>query len=574
MRCNLTSLRMIAIAAGAVVVWMSFHSCTHSAPVEENPLEENPVHVNVILDSTWYLMNPMDIEFDSMEQIMIDSGMADLIMDYRSIRAYPLPNSTPPALQFNPIPYGFRIPDPTPKISWEIPTGITRPLREADLAFMSIPELASLLRSGEISCLALTELYLERLKRYDPQLRCVVTLTESYAIEQARKMDAELAQGKDRGILHGIPYGAKDLFAFPGYPTTWGAGAYKDQVLEDTAGIIQKLEDAGAILVAKTTLGALAMGDVWFADTTRNPWNLEEGSSGSSAGSASATAAGLLPFAIGTETWGSIVSPSTRCGTTGLRPTYGRVTRSGAMALSWSMDKVGPICRSAVDCAIVFDAIRGTDPKDKTVLDAGFTYPGLADLSRLKIGYFKSAFDSDYEESEFDDQTLKVLKKLGAKLIPVELDNDEIPVAALGLILTAEAAAAFDELTRSNRDTLLVRQHRYAWPNTFRTARYITAVEYIQANRIRQDLVEDFHGRMKDFDVVVIPSFMGGNQLLATNLTGQPVVVVPNGFKENGSPTSISFLGNLFDEGTILAVAAAYQEATSFNKKRPRISSQ
>ncbi len=567
-RTQTTFSRSASPVAIALLLLIVF-ACNNPAPDQKNP-----TMVDVIVDSAWYVMNPMDIGFDSMEQAMIDSGMADLLMDYRDIRAYELPNSTPPALQFNPIPYGFIIPGPTPKISWEIPTGVSKPSREPDLAFMSIPQLASLIRSGEISCLALTEFYLNRLKKYDQQLHCVLTLTESYAIEQARKMDAELAEGKDRGILHGIPYGAKDLFSFPGYPTTWGAGAYKDQVLDETAGVISKLEEAGAILVAKTTLGALAMGDVWFADTTLNPWNLEEGSSGSSAGSASATAAGLLPFAIGTETWGSIVSPSTRCGTTGLRPTYGRVSRSGAMALSWSMDKVGAICRSALDCAIVFDAIRGTDPKDKTVLDAGFTWPGEVDLSKLKVGYFKSAFDSEYEGSDFDRQSLKVLRKMGANLIPVELDNDEIPVAALGLILTAEAAAAFDELTRSNRDTLLVRQHRYAWPNTFRTARYITAVEYIQANRIRHDLIEDFHSRMKEFDVIVTPSFNGGNQLLTTNLTGQPVVVVPNGFKDSGSPTSISFLGNLFDEGTILAVAAAYQEATPFNKKRPRISSQ
>ncbi len=363
--------------------------------------EDESVHVSVQLDSTWHAMNPMDLEFDSKELAMIDSGLADLITDYRAIRAYHLENSTPPAIQFNPLPYGFRIPEPTPKIAWDIPTGISKPSREADLAYMSIPQLAALLRAGEVSCLSLTELYLRRLKKYDPQLHCVVTLTEAYAIEQAKKLDAELARGKDRGILHGIPYGAKDLFSFPGYPTTWGAGAYKEQELEATAGIIQKLEEAGAILVAKTTLGALAMGDVWFADTTRNPWNLEEGSSGSSAGSASATAAGLLPFAIGTETWGSIVSPSTRCGTTGLRPTYGRVSRSGAMALSWSMDKVGPICRSAVDCAIVFDAIRGLDPKDKTVLDAGFSYPGEVDLSELKIGYFKSAFDERLRRIKF-----------------------------------------------------------------------------------------------------------------------------------------------------------------------------
>jgi Asp-tRNA(Asn)/Glu-tRNA(Gln) amidotransferase A subunit family amidase len=536
---------------------------------DRSDANEDEQAVMVEIDSTYYAMNPMDLQFDSLEQVMIDSGMAELIDAYRAIRAYGLPNSTPPAIQFNPLPYGFELPKPTSKIQWEIPEGISKPSWEADLAFMSIPELASLLRSGEISCLALTEFFLHRLKKYDPELHCVVSLTEEYAIEQAKKMDVELASGKDRGILHGIPYGAKDLFSFPGYPTTWGAAAYKDQVLEETAGIISLLEDAGAILVAKTTLGALAMGDVWFADTTRNPWNLEEGSSGSSAGSASATAAGLLPFAIGTETYGSIVSPSTRCGTTGLRPTYGRVSRSGAMALSWSMDKVGPICRSASDCAIVFDAIRGLDPADKTLMDAGFTYPGDVDLSELRIGYLKSAFGEEYGVSRFDKQTLRILKKLGAELIPVELEGEELPYYAMSIILDAEAAAAFDELTRSNRDTLLVRQQRYAWPNYFRTARYITAVEYIQANRIRHELIEDYHKRLKEFDVVVTPTFRGGSQLFATNLTGHPVVVVPNGFKDSGSPTSISFLGNLFDEGSILAVAAAYQEATSFNKKRP-----
>jgi len=564
----MTSLRLTH--RGIRLFLLAFFVVLYTASCQNNTQDtgEDP-GVLVEIDSTYYAMNPMDLQFDSVEQVMIASGMAKLLDAYRGIRAYALPNSTPPAIQFNPLPYGFQLPPPTPEIAWEIPKGISRPSREADLAFMSIPELASLIRSGEISCLALTEFFLNRLKKYDPQLHCVVSLTEAYAIERAKKMDAELAAGKDRGILHGIPFGAKDLFAFPGYPTTWGAEAYKEQMLDETAGIIKKLEEAGAILVAKTTLGALAMGDVWFADTTRNPWNLEEGSSGSSAGSASATAAGLLPFAIGTETLGSIVSPSTRCGTTGLRPTYGRVSRSGAMALSWSMDKVGPICRSATDCAIVFDAIRGLDPADKTLFDAGFTYPGEVDLSSLRIGYFKSAFDEEYGVSKFDIQTLRILKKLGAELIPVELENNDLPYYAMSIILEAEAAAAFDELTRSDRDSLLVRQHRYAWPNKFRTARYITAVEYIQANRIRHDLIEDYNQRFRDFDVVVTPSFQGGSQLLATNLTGHPVVVLPNGFKDSGSPTSISFLGNLFDEGTILAVAAAYQEATSFNKKRP-----
>jgi Asp-tRNA(Asn)/Glu-tRNA(Gln) amidotransferase A subunit family amidase len=530
---------------------------------------EKSGEVMVEIDSTYDAMNPMDLQFDSMEQAMIDSGLAGLIDTYRAIRSYELPNSTPPAIQYNPLPAGFTPPAPTPPVPWEIPGNIKRPLREADLAFMSIPELSSLIHTGKITCLELTRFFLERLRRFDPQLHCVVTLTEEYALERARVMDAELAEGKDRGILHGIPFGAKDLFAFPGYPTTWGAMPYRDQVLEETAGVITRLEKAGAILVAKTTLGALAMGDVWFADTTRNPWNLEEGSSGSSAGSASATAAGLLPFAIGTETWGSIVSPSTRCGTTGLRPTFGRITRAGAMALSWTMDKVGPICRSASDCAIVFDALRGADPADRTTTDAGFTYPGPADLSGLRIGYFSRAFDEDYRTANFDRQTLRVLKKLGADLVPVDLGDDSIPVEALSIILEAEAAAAFDELTRSNRDTLLVSQHRYAWPNLFRTARYITAVEYIQANRIRYDLLEAIHHRLESFDAVVMPSFAGGNQLLATNLTGHPVVVVPNGFMKSGSPTSISFLGNLYDEGTILSVAAAYQQATAFHRERP-----
>lgn len=556
----------ISLLAGLLAVFIfTFMGCAGDKQ------SENGTPVSIEMDSTYVAMNPMDLSFDTSEMTMIREGLPDLIRSIRQIRAYNLPNEIPPAVQFEPLPAGFQVPAPTMKIIWNLPADIARPESEADLAFMSIPELASLLRSQQITSVELTQFFLERLKRFDPVLHCVVTFTEAYALERAAEMDAELAAGKDRGILHGIPYGAKDLFSFPGYPTTWGAGAYRDQVLDEKAGIIEKLEEAGAVLIAKTTLGALAMGDVWFADTTRNPWNLEEGSSGSSAGSASATAAGLLPFAIGTETWGSIVSPSTRCGTTGLRPTYGRVTRTGAMALSWSMDKVGPICRSAEDCAIVFDAIRGPDPqgKDQTLIEAGFLFPEISDLSDLRIGYLEDAFKEDYEGSKADRQTLKVLEKLGADLVPVVLDNEDIPYYALTIILEAEAAAAFDDLTRSGRDSLLVRQGKNAWPNIFRTARFIPAVEYIQANRIRHELVRDMNERMKGFDVVVTPSFAGGSQLLATNLTGHPCVVVPNGFKKNGSPTSICFLGNLFDEGTVLAVASRYQDATGFDKERP-----
>lgn len=522
--------------------------------------------MEIRVDSTYFAMNPMDIVFDTSEMEMIGKALGEYIASYREYREIHIPNSIMPALRFDPLPQGFTVPPPTGKINWQIPENTEKPSSHADLAFMSIPELAALLRSGQVTSVELTTFFLDRLKKHDPDLHCVISYTEAYALQQASKMDLELAGGRDRGILHGIPYGIKDLFAFPEYKTTWGAAAYREQELDEKAGVIEQLEDAGAVLVAKLTLGALAMGDVWFADTTRNPWNPEQGSSGSSAGSSAATAAGLVPFAIGTETYGSIVSPATRCGVTGLRPTYGRVTRAGAMALSWSMDKVGPICRSAEDCAIVFDAIRGADPNDPTLIEAGYSYREK-DISKLRIGYFKDAFDEDYPFKKQDRQSLEVLRNLGADLVPVDLEV-ELPVDAMTNILLAEAAAAFDELTRSNRDTLLVRQGEYAWPALFRAARFMPAVEYIQANRLRTMLIEAYNKLLRDFDVIVTPSF-GGTQLPATNMTGHPVVVVPNGEIEGGSRTSISFLGNLFDEATILALAKAYQDATGFDEARP-----
>ncbi len=409
-------------------------------------------------------------------------------------------------------------------------------------------------------------MYLERLKEHGPTLQCVVTLTEELALKQAARADAEIAAGKYRGPLHGIPYGAKDLLAVKGYKTTWGAMPYKDQMIDENSTVVKKLEEAGAVLVAKLTLGALAWGDVWFGGKTKNPWNLEEGSSGSSAGSGSATAAGLVAFAIGTETWGSIVSPSTRCGVTGLRPTFGRVSRAGAMALSWSMDKIGPMCRTVEDCAIVFNAIYGPDGLDQSLIDLPFNYNADVDLTGLRIGYLKSAFEGDYTGKDNDEASLKVLRELGVDLIPFELP--EFPVENISFILWAEAAAAFDELTRSGQDELMVRQIQRAWPNVFRASRFIPAVEYIQANRARHILIQKMAEQMKAVDLFVTPSF-GGNNLLVTNLTGHPCVVVPNGFKENGSPTSISFIGQLYDEGTILAVAKAYQDATDWHKQHP-----
>jgi Asp-tRNA(Asn)/Glu-tRNA(Gln) amidotransferase A subunit family amidase len=320
-------------------------------------------------------------------------------------------------------------------------------------------------------------------------------------------------------------------------------------------------------MLGKLTLGALAMGDVWYGGKTRNPWNLEEGSSGSSAGSAAAVAAGLVPFAIGTETWGSIVSPSTRCGATGLRPTFGRVSRAGAMTLSWSMDKVGPICRSALDCGLVLEAISGKDPADPGTLDIPFNYEPMAQINKLKIAYLDYLSNSEQDNRVNDSITLETFREMGVELLTANLPED-IPSDALSLILNVEAAAAFDELTRSNQDDLLVRQDRNAWPNYFRQARMIPAVEYIQANRLRSLLIKQVNRLFQEVDVIIAPTF-GGSQMLMTNLTGHPCLVMPNGFDEKGSPTSICLLGNLFDEGRLIEVARHYQMATPFDNNHP-----
>jgi len=375
------------------------------------------------------------------------------------------------------------------------------------LAFAPISELSVLIRTQQVTSEELTAMYLDRLKRFDSELQFVVTLLEDHALERAREMDREIAAETYRGPLHGIPYGAKDLLSFPGYKTTWGSMPYKDQVIDETAAVIEMLDEAGAVLAAKTTLGALAWGDVWFGGMTRNPWNTEQGASGSSAGSASTVSAGALPFAIGSETLGSIVSPSTRNGVTGLRPTFGRVSRHGAMALSWTMDKLGPICREAQDCAIVLEAINGRDERDATTRDMPFAYQSSKPLSSIRVGYFKSLFDADYGGKANDQAILQFLDSLGIELIDVSLPD--FPSNALSFILSAESAAAFEDLTRLNRDDEMVRQVRNAWPNVFRAARFIPAVEYINANRARGLLIDMMHESLKDVDVVITPSFGG-----------------------------------------------------------------
>jgi Asp-tRNA(Asn)/Glu-tRNA(Gln) amidotransferase A subunit family amidase len=507
------------------------------------------------------------LEFDEAKREQMLGNLRGQVRSLDAVRGYTLDNAIPPAILFQSVPAGVEVPKGLSSISIAAKDGFTLPEKETDLAYLSIAELAALLRTQQISSEKLTRMYLQRLKTYGDTLACVVTITEERALAQARQADSEIASGNYKGLLHGIPYGVKDLFAVEGYKTTWGAMPYKDQMIDETATIVQKLDQAGAVLVAKLTLGALAMGDVWYGGVTKNPWNMQQGSSGSSAGSASAVAAGLVPFAIGTETLGSIVSPSTRCGVTGLRPTFGRVSRAGGMALSWTMDKVGPITRSAEDAAIVFAFLHGTDQKDLTLHDAAFNYQGKAVPGSLRIGYIAQFFEGNYAGKEADLKVLEDLKAIGFELEAIEWQFD-LPVNALRIILNAEAGAAFDQLTRSQQDSLLVAQGPNAWPNLFRSSRFIPAADYINANRIRTVLQQEVHALMSKYDVILSPSF-GGNQLLVTNLTGHPCVVVRNGFAANGTPLSISFLGNLFEEEKPLALAQAWQEYDGRHLERP-----
>jgi Asp-tRNA(Asn)/Glu-tRNA(Gln) amidotransferase A subunit family amidase len=472
---------------------------------------------------------------------------------FERLRKVPTPNDVPPAFAFIPTtapaepgPRG-----PVEPISNAVPK---KPESGDDLAFLPVTALSQLIRTRGVSSTELTKLYLERLKKYDPALKCVVTLTVDLALKQAEKADREIAAGRYRGPLHGIPWGAKDLIAYPGYKTTWGAGPYKDQTLETKATVARKLEESGAVLVAKMTLGALAQGDQWFGGMTRNPWNVKQGSSGSSAGSASAAVAGLIGFGIGSETLGSIVSPCTRCGASGLRPTFGRVSRYGCMTLAWTMDKLGPIARSIEDCALVLGAIHGADGLDAAAVDRPFRWPCPRDLRTLRVGYVEGMKDPK-ERSE-----LQVLKDLGVKLVPIKMP-DKYP-AETSTILNAETAAAFDDLTRQG-----VSEGIGSWAVTFRLGQFIPAVEYIRANRVRTLLMREMDSLFEQVDL-----YVGGNDLLITNLTGHPTAVLPNGFtkvKDAEAPTAITFTGRLYGETELLAVAHAYQQATGHHLKRP-----
>jgi len=555
---------------------------------------------------------------DEYKQAMLDS-LNRGVQNYELIYKLHMPNSVAPALVFDPLPAGWKLSTAKQpmRISSAPAVAISTPKNIEGVAFWSVRQLAELLRARKVSSVALTEMYLERLKRYDPTLHFVITLTEDRARAQAREADRAIAAGRYKGPLHGIPWGAKDLLAVKGYPTTWGAGGFEHQMIDEDATVVNRLDAAGAVLVAKLTLGALAMGDHWYGGITRNPWNPKQGSSGSSAGPASATAAGCVAFGIGSETLGSISSPSTRCGTTGLRPTFGFVPRTGAMALSWSMDKLGPICRAVEDCAIVMSAICGPDEHDRSVKPAAFNWDAQRNWRDLRVGYLKKDFDlqplpelkppkpeSEMNEDEkkhweeqkdrraaailsreydhkYDTAALEKLHAMGATMTPVELPD--LPYGAMTAMLQAEGAAAFDELTRTGRDKLLTEQGAGDWPNTFRIARFTPAVEYIQASRARMMAIEAVGKVFEKLDVIVTPT--NGQQLSVTNLTGHPAVIVPNGFRGDdapkpahedspggpGTPLSLTFLGSLYGDARALMLARAYQEATGFHLHHPKL---
>jgi Asp-tRNA(Asn)/Glu-tRNA(Gln) amidotransferase A subunit family amidase len=520
------------------------------------------------------------VHFDPAERELMLDGLKQQEQRIEALHKIALPNSVSPAIVFDPLPPGkkFQTAPRRPMVRSAVAHRAV-PSDLDELAFLPVTELSELVRHRRVTSVQLTQVYLARLRKYDPVLRCVISLTEDRAFKQAHAADAEIRRGHYRGPLHGIPWGAKDLLAVRGYKTTWGAGPFRDQVIDTDATVVQRLDDAGAILVAKLALGELAQGDVWFGATTKNPWKVDQGSSGSSAGPASATAAGLVGFSIGSETLGSISSPSTRCGTTGLRPTFGRVPRTGAMALSWTMDKLGPICRSVEDCAMVLDAIYGPDGQDNSVIPAPYHWNARLSPRKLRVGYVKSAFDAPQTDANdpkrtlhatkpFDDAALDVFKRLSINLIPVELPD--LPYDAMRIILSAEAAASFDELTRSDRDKLLVQQGKFDWPNSFRTSRFIPAVDYVNANRLRSLAIQKWDELMRGVDVIVTPTSTANlSQLVATNLTGHPAVIVPNGFRDDGTPVSLTFLGGLFEEAKLLTVARAYQEATGFHLRHP-----
>jgi len=508
----------------------------------------------------------------------MDQMLADVnknVSRYEEVRKVALDNSVAPPIFFNPVVPGTKIDRTKRLMRRSAASNVTRPKNLEGAAFWTVTQLAELIRSKQVSSVELTEMYLARLKRYNPKLFCAVTITEGVALRQAREADREIGAGKYRGPLHGIPYGIKDLAATKGIPTSWGAAPFKNRVIDEDATVVSRLRDAGAVLVAKLATGELALDDVWFGGQTKNPWDLSMGSQGSSAGPGSATAAGLVGFSVGTETGGSIVEPSGICGVTGLRPTYGRVSRYGFMTLTWSLDKIGPMCRSVEDCALVLDAIQGPDERDLTVHDVPFNWDAQLDIRKLRVGYLKAAFEDTRQTPQTnanDAAALDKIRSLGAKLIELQLpEHSDLDI---GIIIYGEGNAALKDPIETRPENL-VRQDRVANQHSLRL---LPAMEYLNAQRIRTLLMQGMAKMMTDIDVYLVPFDYGdytpnpvaNANTSVTNLTGHPCVVMPHGFNEKGNPTSLTMVGKLFGEAEMLALARAYQNATEWHLKHPK----
>ena len=534
---------------------------------EARPQEAPPQRVSK--EMLHQALELIGLQFTPEQETVMLPAVNRNLASYEGLRKIAAPLDTDPAFRFDPRLAGVRYPSGPSR--FRLSRQARAPQKRSwksleELAFLPVTELAPLVRSRQVSPVDLAKMYLARLKRYAPKLNCVITLTEELALGQAERAEREIRAGRYRGPLHGIPWGAKDLFATKGIPTTWGAEPYRQQIFQYDAAVVERLEQAGAVLVAKLSMGALAQGGLWFGGMTKTPWNTERTSSGSSAGSASATSAGLVGFGMGTETLGSIISPSIACGVTGLRPTFGRVSRYGAMALSWTMDKIGPLCRSVEDCAIVLRAVLGPDSRDQTVIDAPFDWTPDAPLGGLRVGYLKTEFDKAQSESKpVYEQALETLRKIGVRLEPVALP--ELPAGPLRTILVAEAAAAFDDLTRDGGVDQLRGQAPGDWPNIFRTSRLIPAVEYLRAQRARTLLMRQMHELMSKWDVMVC---LPGPSLSVTNLTGHPQVVVPCGFVKD-RPVGLLFTGRLYEEGAPLRLALAFERATEWHAMHPKV---
>ncbi len=528
----------------------------------------NMLAQNASMDKVENAEKLYDLQFTEGERDSMVNQLNTYLGYYRYLHSFNLANNVPLPQWFDPVLPQMSFNTKQEKITWNIPENVTLPKNKSELAFYSIPQLASLLKQKKITSVELTKFFIDRLKQYGDTLHCVISITEDIAMRQAKQADSDFSKGIYKSPLQGIPYGLKDLFAVKGTKTTYGTPPYKDQLINEDAFIYTKLVNAGAVLVAKLSMGELAMDDIWFGGQTKNPWNLKQGSNGSSAGSASATVAGLVPFSIGTETYGSIVAPSAVCGATGLRPTFGTIARTGAMTLAWTSDRLGPICRSAEDAAIVYAYTHGSDTEDRASRTMPFNYTGNFDLRTIKVAYAKNFIDT-LPANSAERGVIKTLQQAGVTVTPIHFPANLHTNDLLVTIWAAESAAAFDPLTRSNEDDKMIQQWKSRYPNMFRSARFIPAVEYLNVCRLRYQVMQQAYPLLSKYDIIIVPS-MADEPMALTCLTGNPCVTLPAGLPKEGAPASITFIGGkLYSEAIITAFAKKFEEMTKYNLQHP-----